>query len=92
MCVHVSNKHLRVQFVDDDRAATLASITTMTPGLREKTGGKLNVGVAKEVGTWAAKVAQEKGIRAVVFDRGGFAYRGRVKALADAAREGGLKF
>ena len=92
MCVHVSNKHLRVQFVDDARAFTLASVSTLTPGLREKTAGKVNVGVAKEVGAFAAKVAREKGIQAVVFDRGGFAYRGRIKALADAAREGGLQF
>ena len=89
MSVFVSNQHLYVQFVDDAAAKTLAAVSTLDGGLK---GQKLNVATAKQLGALAAKAAQEKGIAAVVFDRGGFAYRGRLQALADAAREGGLKF
>lgn len=89
MCVFISNKHFYVQFVDDDAARTLAAVTSATGELK---GEKLNVATAKKLGALAAKAAQEKGITAVVFDRGGFAFRGRLQALADAAREGGLKF
>ena len=89
MSVFVSNKHLYVQFIDDGAAKTLAAVSTLDGGLK---GQKLNVATAKQLGALAAKAAQEKGIAAVVFDRGGFAYRGRLRALADAAREGGLKF
>jgi large subunit ribosomal protein L18 len=87
MCVFVSNKHMYVQFVDDAAGSTLAAATTVSKAA--KSGGKNNVAVAKQLGALAAK---EKGISQVVFDRGGFAYKGRVKALADAAREAGLKF
>ena len=91
MSVFVSNQHMYVQFIDDVAGRTLA--TTSTVGdLKEKAAGKNNAAVAKEMGIVAAKVAQEKGIKSVVFDRGGFAYKGRVKALAEAARENGLQF
>ena len=89
MSVFISNKHLYVQFIDDAAAKTLAAVSTLDGGLK---GQKLNVATAKQLGALAAQAAKEKGISAVVFDRGGFAYRGRLKALADAAREGGLKF
>ena len=89
MSVFVSNQHLYVQFIDDAAAKTLAAVSTVAGTLK---GQKLNVATAKQLGALAAKAAQEKGIAAVVFDRGGFAYRGRLQALADAAREGGLKF
>ena len=89
MSVFVSNQHLYVQFIDDASAKTLAAVSTVAGSLK---GRKLNVETAKLLGQQAAEVAKEKGIAAVVFDRGGFAYRGRLKALADAAREGGLKF
>ena len=89
MSVFVSNKHLYVQFIDDAAAKTLAAVSTLQDGLK---GQKLNVATAKQLGALAAKAAQEKGISAVVFDRGGFAFRARLQALADAAREGGLKF
>lgn len=89
MSVFVSNQHLYVQFIDDAAAKTLAAVSTLNGGLKDQ---KLNVATAKQLGALAAKVAQEKGITTVVFDRGGFAYRGRLRALADAAREGGLKF
>lgn len=91
MSVFVSNQHMYVQFIDDVAGRTLA--TTSTVGdLKEKAAGKNNAAVAKQMGVVAAKVAQEKGIKSVVFDRGGFAYKGRVKALAEAARENGLQF
>ena len=89
MSVFVSNKHFYVQFIDDQAAKTLAAVSTVAGPLK---GQKLNVATAKQLGALAAQAAKEKGISAVVFDRGGFAYRGRLKALADAAREGGLKF
>jgi len=89
MNVFVSNKHLYVQFIDDAAAKTLAAVSTMDGALK---GQKLNVESAKQLGTLAAQAAKEKGIVAVVFDRGGFSYGGRMQALADAAREGGLKF
>ncbi len=90
-CVFVSNRHLYVQFVDDDAGCTLASTSTMSPDVAVGKKGS-TVEVAKKLGTLAAQAARAKGIEAVVFDRGGFAYRGRVKALAEAAREAGLKF
>ena len=89
MSVFVSNQHLYVQFIDDAAAKTLAAVSTLSGELR---GQKLNAATAKQLGTLAAKVAQDKGISTVVFDRGGSAYRARLQALADAARAGGLKF
>lgn len=91
MCVFVSNQHMYVQFIDDDNARTLAAASTQSEGV-EHVRGRNTVGVAKQLGQMAAKAAKEKGIEKVVFDRAGFAYKGRVKALADAAREAGLKF
>lgn len=89
MSVFVSNKHFYVQFIDDGAAKTLAAVSTLDEAMK---GQKLNVATAKKLGAMAAQAAQAQGIAAVVFDRGGFAYRGRLRALADAAREGGLKF
>lgn len=89
MSVFVSNQHLYVQFIDDAAAKTLAAVSTLEGALK---GRKLNVATAKELGTLAAQAAQAKGITTVVFDRGGFAFGGRLRALADAARAGGLKF
>jgi large subunit ribosomal protein L18 len=90
MSVFVSNKNMYIQFIDDLESKTLASASTKSESVAA--GGKNNVGTAKTLGQIAAKVAKEKGIETVVFDRGGFAYRGRIKALAEAAREAGLKF
>ena len=87
MSVFVSNLHMYVQFINDDDARTLAAASTLQG---EK--GKNNVAAAQRLGEAAARVARERGITQVVFDRGGFAYRGRVKALAEAARAGGLQF
>ena len=91
MCVYVSNRHLYVQFVDDDASSTVASASTRGAGI-ELPKGKCTVAAAKQVGKLAAAAAIEKGIKQIVFDRGGFAFGGRLKALADAAREQGLKF
>jgi large subunit ribosomal protein L18 len=90
MSVFVSNRHMYVQFIDDLEARTVASASTLLEGAG--TGGKNTVDVARKLGALAAEVARKQGIIAVVFDRGGFSFRGRVKALADAAREAGLKF
>ena len=92
MCVFVSNKHMYVQFIDDAAAATLAAASTVIKDLKASAKGKNTVAVAKQLGQTAAKAAKAKGIETVVFDRGGFAFKGRVKALADGAREVGLKF
>jgi len=88
MSVMVSNKHMYVQFIDDDAAATLAAVSTLVEGI----GARKNVAGAKVLGQRAAAVAKEKGIETVVFDRGGLQFHGRVKAIADGAREGGLRF
>jgi large subunit ribosomal protein L18 len=83
-----SLNHIYAQVVDDQKGETLVSASTLA--LKLKTGG--NVSAAKEIGKTIAELAKEKGIRKVVFDRGGFLYHGRIKALADAAREAGLEF
>ena len=89
MSVFISNRHMYVQFVDDIAGRTLAAVSTLGSELK---GQKLNVETAQKLGALAAQVAKEKGVTAVVFDRGGFAYGGRLRALADAARGGGLQF
>jgi len=89
MSVYRSNQNLAVQFIDDEAAVTLAAVSTQQAGFEGRTN---TVETAKEVGRKAAEVAKAAGIDEVVFDRGGFRYAGRVAALADAAREGGLKF
>jgi large subunit ribosomal protein L18 len=89
--VYRSLNHIYAQVIDDASGKTLASAST-TQGKKDakKTGG--NVASAKEVGKMIAQRAQEKGVKKVVFDRGGYLYHGRIKALADAAREAGLEF
>jgi large subunit ribosomal protein L18 len=86
--VYRSLNHLYVQVIDDAAGETLVSASTLSGKI--KTGG--NIAAAKEVGKLVAERAQEKGIKKVVFDRGGYLYHGRIKALADAAREAGLEF
>lgn len=83
-----TNTHIYVQFIDDIKGATLAAVSTRDKG--EKVGA--NAANAVKIGKRAAETAIGKGIKAVVFDRGGNRYHGKVKALADAAREAGLKF
>jgi large subunit ribosomal protein L18 len=90
MAVCFTNENIHVQFIDDDAGKTLAAASTVS-----KTAPKdaaANVKGAKTIGALAAKNALDKGIKEVVFDRGGARYHGKVKALADAAREAGLKF
>ncbi len=90
LAVYRSNKHISVQIIDDEKQITLVSASTFEKGARIEKASSTEA--AKEVGTLIAKRALEKGIENVVFDRGGFLYHGRVKALAEAAREAGLKF
>ena len=92
MSVFRSNKQIYVQFIDDVNGVTLASASSLDKSLVEELKGKTACQVAEPVGKLAAKKAIEKGISAVSFDRSGYLYHGRVKSLADAAREGGLKF
>lgn len=91
MSVFRSNKQIYVQFVNDDLGTTLASVSSENKSVAEK--GEMNkIQQAVEVGKLAAEVAKSKGIERVVFDRNGYLYHGRVKALADSARENGLIF
>jgi len=90
LSVFRSNKHVYVQLVDDLKGQTLVAASTNEEELREKTGATIEG--AKTLGNLVAKRALAKNISQVVFDRSGYLYHGRVKALADAAREGGLKF
>lgn len=87
-----SLQHIYAQLVDDVTGTTLVSANTLDKEIKEKFPYGGNVAAAEEVGKLIAKRALEKGIDTVVFDRGGYIYHGRVKALADGAREGGLKF
>jgi large subunit ribosomal protein L18 len=92
LTVFRSSKHIYAQLVDDDKGVTLAAASSLEKPLREGSVKGTNVDAAKAVGKLIAERATEKGIKEVVFDRGGYLYHGRVKALADAAREGGLNF
>jgi large subunit ribosomal protein L18 len=87
-----SSKHIYAQVIDDAKGQTVAAASSVDKGLREglKTGADVNA--AKAVGKLVAERLIEKGVKNVVFDRGNYRYHGRVKALADAAREGGLQF
>jgi large subunit ribosomal protein L18 len=86
--VYRSLNHIYVQVIDDQKGETLVSASTLA--LKVKVGG--NVAAAKEIGKAVAEAAIAKGVKKVVFDRGGYLYHGRIKALADAAREAGLEF
>jgi large subunit ribosomal protein L18 len=86
-----SNKHMYVQLVDDLEGKTIASASTTEPSLRSDVAAT-SADAAQRVGKLVAERAAEKGVSSAVFDRGGFAFHGRVKALADAAREAGLRF
>ena len=92
MTVFRSNKQIYVQFIDDLAGVTLATASSLDKEVAAEAAGKNKSEVAALVGKLAAARAIEKGINAVAFDRNGYLYHGRVKMLADAAREGGLKF
>jgi len=91
MSVFRSNKQISIQFIDDLEGKTLLSVSSKIKEIAEK-GNVAKIEQAKLVGNLAAKKALENGITSVVFDRNGYLYHGRVKSLAEAAREGGLKF
>jgi large subunit ribosomal protein L18 len=92
LSVFRSGKHIYVQVVTDGSGHTLLAVSTLSPELRGQLTKTANVEAAKEVGKLVARRCQEKGIQRVVFDRNGFLYHGRVRAVADGAREGGLQF
>jgi large subunit ribosomal protein L18 len=92
LSVFRSSKHIYAQVIDDSAGATVASASSMEKELRGSLKTGADIGAAKAVGKLVAERAAAKGVKEVVFDRGGYIYHGRVKALADAAREGGLSF
>jgi large subunit ribosomal protein L18 len=92
LSVYRSSKHIYAQVIDDGRGLTVASASTMEKDMRGSLKTGADIGAAKAVGKLLAERAAAKGVKDVVFDRGGYIYHGRVKALADAAREGGLNF
>ena len=92
MCVFRSHKHLYVQLINDLENKTLFGCSTIVPQLRQQLPRGGNVSAAEQLGRFVAAEAIKRGIQQVVFDRGGYRYHGRVKALAEAARQGGLQF
>jgi large subunit ribosomal protein L18 len=92
MSVCFTNKNIHVQFIDDSAGVTLAATSTTSKATADRDKLAANAASAKTMGTLAAQTALGKGIKQVVFDRGGAIYHGKVKALAEAAREAGLKF
>lgn len=92
LAVFRSNKYLYAQVIDDVQGVTLVSASSVEKEMREQFAGRVNLAVAEAVGKMIGERAKAKGIEKVVFDRGGFIYHGRIKSLADAAREAGLEF
>lgn len=92
LCIFRSLNHVHVQLIDDSKGQTLVSMSTLDSQVRSKTDGMGKSKRAETVGTLLAERALDKGIKQVVFDRGGYKYHGRVKALAEAARKAGLEF
>ncbi|MBT3362298.1 MAG: 50S ribosomal protein L18 [Chloroflexi bacterium] len=92
LCVFRSTNHIYAQVINDVEGNTLVAASTLTPDVKKDLDGKTKVVRAGLVGAAVAKLAIDKGVSQVVFDRGGYKYHGRVKALAEAAREAGLKF
>ena len=92
LSVYRSLNHVYAQVIDDEEGTTLASASSLDGAIKGQKDGKLKTDVARMVGTLVSERAKEKGITTIVFDRGGYLYHGRVKALAEAVREGGLVF
>jgi large subunit ribosomal protein L18 len=92
LSVFRTSKHIYAQVIDDVKSETVASASSLEKDMRTSLKTGANIEAAKAVGKRLAERAASKGVKEVVFDRGGYLYHGRVKALADAAREGGLKF
>lgn len=90
LSVHRTGRHIYAQVIDDSRGTTVAAASTLDKDVKAKNGSTSDA--AAEVGKRVAEAAKKAGVTSVVFDRGGFLFHGRVKALADAAREGGLEF
>ena len=91
LSVFRSGRHIYAQVITDQRGHTLLAVSTLTPALRQQ-GKTATVGAAKQVGALVAQRCLEHGIKQVVFDRNGFLYHGRIRAVAEGAREGGLEF
>jgi large subunit ribosomal protein L18 len=92
LSVHRTPRHIYAQVISEDGARVVASASTLSKSLRDQIGNSGNVDAARAVGKAIAEAALAAGVTSVAFDRSGFRYHGRVKALADAAREGGLQF
>jgi large subunit ribosomal protein L18 len=92
LCVHRSSKHIRAQVIDDQTGRTIVSASSLDAEVKALIKGGGNVAASKVVGKIVAERAKAKGVDKVVFDRGGYQYHGRVQAVAEAAREAGLKF
>lgn len=91
LSVYRGNNNIYTQIIDDTKGTTLVAASSLSPEIRGKVKG-FSIETAKQVGSLLAAKAKEKGIENVVFDRSGYKYHGKIKALSDAAREGGLKF
>ena len=92
LAVFRSLKHIYAQLINDELGVTVAEASSLSPELKENLSNGGNISAAESVGTLIAQKAKQEGIEVVVFDRGGHLYHGRIKALAEAARAGGLKF
>lgn len=92
LCVFRSAAHIYAQVIDDVTGVTLAAVSTLSPGLKDSLKGLKKAEAAKAVGKAIAEAAKSKGCQQVVFDRNGFLYHGRIMALSEGAREGGLDF
>lgn len=92
LAVYRSNRYIYAQIINDENGTTIVSASSLEKDLREKFLGKVNIEVSKTIGKLIAERALAKGVKSVVFDRGGYIYHGKIKALADSARESGLDF
>ena len=92
LCVFRSSNHIYAQIIDDSEGHTLTSASTIVQEIKDEAADKVKANMSELVGSMVANRALSKGITQVIFDRGGYKYHGRVKALAEAARQGGLKF
>ena len=92
LAVYKSGRHIYAQVIDDGSGSTLAHASSLDPGLKKESAKGGSRDAAGKVGVLVAERAKKAGVKQVVFDRGGYRYHGRVKALADAARQGGLEF
>lgn len=92
LCVFKSLKYIYAQLINDENGTTIASASSLEPEVKSRVSSSKSIEASKMVGTLVAQRALEKGINKVVFDRGGYPYHGRIKELADAARQAGLEF